>query len=230
MAVAATESAKIQATIQGISLAVTGSVLGKEVDAFGVDVQMQSLDDPESERNELVSSHATLMFARNKAHAAFIEYEKLRGSPPLFSVAFETGLDRLVDGTHDFFTWVVIYNGKNFGSSRTQSFCLPPSILAHLQNTSMQKKDAERIIFGTLACLPLTNPSPLTSAATSPRSPARSAILNDTRTTGRDPATPLGAIAHLLHGKMTWSRYLEPSVVLAFLPFQWRDLFSVIEV
>jgi non-canonical (house-cleaning) NTP pyrophosphatase len=169
VAVAATESAKIQSTIQGISVAVTGSVLGKEVDALGLDVNMQSSDGFDASGLRLTSSHPTLLFARNKAFTAFSEYERLTGTHPHFSIAFETGIDNLVDGTHDFFTWVVIYNGKEFGSSRTQSFCLPPSIMTHLQNTDMQKKDAERIIFGSLASLPLGTCSPLVAGGTPPR-------------------------------------------------------------
>ena len=227
VAVAATEAAKIQSTIQGISLGVTGSVLGKEVDAVGMDVQGHSIDDDETSM-ALLASSPTLLYARNKAFSAFNEYEKIKGMNPHFSIAFECGLDSLVDGTHDFFTWVVIYNGKEFGSSRSQSFCLPPSIMSHLQNTGMQKRDAERIIFGSLAALPLA--SSHHTPGSSPKSPPRSSIISNQHSAIGNPATPKGAIAHLLHGKMTWSRYLEQSVVLAFLPFQWHDLFSVIEL
>lgn len=222
VAVAASEAAKIQSTIQGISLAVTGSVLGKEVDALGIPVN------PECEGLILEASDPTLLFARSRALAAYIEYEKRLGVHPHFSISFESGIDSLVDGTSDFFTWVVIFNGKEFGSSRSQSFLLPPSILTHLQNTGMLKKDAEQIIFGSLASLPVSFTSP-TNSNISPKSPSRSSILNEQRARS-NPSTPQGAIAHLLHGKMTWSRYLEPSVVLAFLPFQWNDLYAVIEL
>jgi non-canonical (house-cleaning) NTP pyrophosphatase len=230
VAVAATEAAKIQSTIQGISLAVTGSVLGKEVDAFGVDVCREgpSYADSDGDAGALEASNPTLLFARNQAYAAYAEYERQRGVLPHFSIAFETGIDRLVDGTNDFFTWVVIFNGKEFGSSRSQSFLLPPSIMTHLQNTGMQKRDAEKIIFGSLASLPVGNATSPNSHSP-PKSPSRSSILNEHRS-GPNPATPQGAIAHLLHGKMTWSRHLEPSVVLAFLPFQWQELYSVVEL
>lgn len=228
VAVAATEAAKIQSTIQGISVGVTGSVLGKEVDALGMNVHVHNMEEEEYSTGALLASSPTLLYARNKAFTAFSEYEKIKGSNPHFSIAFECGLDSLVDGTHDFFTWVVIYNGKEFGSSRSQSFCLPPSIMSHLQNNGMQKRDAERIIFGSLASLPLT--MSVQTPGSSPKSPSRSSIISDQSRTVGNPATPKGAIAHLLHGKMTWSRYLEQSVVLAFLPFQWHDLFSVIEL
>lgn len=228
VAVAATESAKIQSAIQGISVGITGSALGKEVDALGLSLPCDSFsnDDPDIDAHALQSSHPTLLFARNQAHAAFMEYERVRDIAPHFSIAFEEGLDRLVDGTNDFFTWVVIYNGKEFGCSRTQSFLLPPSIMTHLESTGMQKKDAEKIIFGSLASLPL---EPV-STVSPPKSPSRATILEEKRQGVVSPATPQGAMAHLLHGKVTWTRYLEPSVVLAFLPFQWHELYSVVEI
>jgi non-canonical (house-cleaning) NTP pyrophosphatase len=237
VAVAALDPAKIQATVQGISIAITGNPLGKEVDARGFDYENRT-GIPDVIGRELQDNRTSFENAKERAQWAFQEYERQIGRQPHCSIAFEIGIDKLPDFRFEVFTWTVIYNGSRFGSSRTQSFEVPPTILMHLQSTGMLKRDAERLLFGGTtvvgrrdggygsdASVGSASPSPVKSATSTPLSGPRTPN-NDSQGGGGTK----GAIVHMLRGKMTWPRFLEPSVILAFLPFEWNDLYSIIEL
>ena len=237
VAVAALDPAKIQATVQGISIAITGNPLGKEVDARGFDYENRT-GIPDATGRELQDNSTSFENAKMRAHWAFYEFERQIGKQPHCSIAFEIGIDKLPDFRFEIFTWTVIYNGSRFGSSRTQSFEVPPSVLMHLQSTGLLKRDAERLLFGGAAYAGSSGPrrdnygsdASVGSGSPSPMKSAASTPASGPRTPMDSQGGTKGAIVHMLRGKMTWPRFLEPSVILAFLPFEWNDLYSIIEL
>jgi non-canonical (house-cleaning) NTP pyrophosphatase len=252
IAIAADDSAKIQATIQGISIAMTGNPLGKEIDVRTIYLDSKLSESDEISRCRLQNSSETYTYARKIARDVYIEYEQSLGKPPDFGISFELGIERLDGFEYEAFFWIVMYNGNRFGSSRTQSMLLPTSVIANLEAHGMLKKEAESLLFGrpravvskrkkNAASSQFLQPDatalrspPSRDRASLTRAPSDLSSVTSPSALGLMPAFSedviCGVLLNMLHGRMTWAKYMEQSVVLATLPFEWNDMYSVIEL
>jgi hypothetical protein len=153
------------------------------------------------------------------------------------------------DSYHIYY-WIAIYDGTLLNTSRSASIVLPPSLCAHIQRNpshphpsrgSLKTEretdeyfpfkpgefhceiDIEEELVAAILRLGessgegnLTSPVPLGSNRNSQFSIAH--------------ALSGGIVGWLTAGKITRAHYLQSAVQLAFIPFQWRDLFEVTDV
>jgi non-canonical (house-cleaning) NTP pyrophosphatase len=251
IAIAADDSAKIQATIQGISIAMTGNPLGKEIDVRTIYLDSKLSESDTISGCRLQNSAETYKYARKIARDVYIEYEQSLGKSPDYGISFELGIERLDGFEYEAFFWIVMYNGNKFGSSRTQSMLLPTSVITNLEAHGMLKKEAENLLFGrpqavvskkkknsSSLYIPIDSAGhrspPSRDRASISRPPSDISSLTSPTAAAVVPAfsesVVCGVLLNMLHGRMTWAKYMEQSVVLATLPFEWNDMYSVIEL
>lgn len=128
---------KVQAVVQGISRAITGTPLGQEVDV--------QCFEHSGHKKQCFGDEDTLARAIDHAHSAYANYQNAFSQPPNFSVGFECGVTAH-ESYLDCYSWVVIYDGHREGTSRTASYILPPAVSA-LVLSGFSVKEAHNIVF-----------------------------------------------------------------------------------
>jgi len=139
IAVGSKNPAKIAAVSQGF---ITAFRLQDSSDLLleGFDVDSGVAEQP-------VGDTETKQGAMNRAKNAFEAYITTNGSPPSYSVGLEGGISTKEMGqTMECSAWMVVYNGKTYGSARTATFMLPESV-AQLVRDGMELGVADDTVF-----------------------------------------------------------------------------------
>lgn len=149
------------------------------------------------------------------------------------------------DSYHIYY-WIAIYDGTLLNTSRSASIVLPPSLCAHIQR---KRPSRDSLGIGRAGDKYSSSKPAELHCEIDIEEELIAAILRLGETSGEDNLTspvPVGSnrnsqfsIAHALSGgivgwlttgKITRAQYLQSAVQLAFIPFQWRDLFEVTDV
>ena len=149
------------------------------------------------------------------------------------------------DSYHIYY-WIAIYDGTLLNTSRSASIVLPPSLCAHIQR---KRPSRDSLVIGRGGDKYSSSKPAELHCEIDIEEELIAAILRLGETSGEDNLTspvPIGSnrnsqfsIAHALSGgivgwlttgKITRAQYLQSAVQLAFIPFQWRDLFEVTDV
>ena len=138
IAVGSKNPAKIAAASEGFMTAFRLEKSDLLLEGFDVDsgVSDQPVGDAETKQG-----------ATNRAKSAFEAYLSLNGSPPCYSIGLEGGIStKDANETMECSAWMVVYNGKTIGSSRTATFALPESV-AQLVRGGMELGLADDTVF-----------------------------------------------------------------------------------
>ena len=135
--VGSTNRVKIDAGIAGLQKTSLGA---KVINAVGLNVPSGVSDQPMNDAETKTGSI-------NRAHAAYIEYERVNQCKPDYSIGMEGGIS-ISDGNMECFAWITIFNGVKLGSSRTATFSLPKKIM-ELVEQGYELGDADDIVFNT---------------------------------------------------------------------------------
>jgi len=120
VAVGSRNPIKIKAAIEGIQQAL--QIENNNILAEGFDVPSGVPDQPNG-------SEETKRGATSRAVKAFDAYVALHNSKPTYSIGLEGGIEEEESGNNMVCAaWMVIYNGSKFGSAKTATFTIPPSI------------------------------------------------------------------------------------------------------
>lgn len=140
VAVGSLNPVKINAARSGLSQGFQIDIPADNVIGFNVPslVPDQPIGDAETKQGAL-----------NRAKSAYDAYCLLNNMKPSYGVGLEGGIQVLNDGSNDMecFAYMVIYDGKKYGSSRTCSFTLPKAISTLVQS-GLELGDADDAVFG----------------------------------------------------------------------------------
>lgn len=153
--------------------------------------------------------------------------------------------------SYQMFYWVMMFDGDKMNSSRSASICLPPSLCAHIQKreqdfarhhalarSQQQRQDQS----GGRPPPPLVSifdfdldvEEELVAAilregdASSPYGSHASALPAGVLSIAN--ALSGGIVGWLTGGRMTRASYLQSVVQLAYMPFQWKNLYEMTDV
>ena len=145
IAVGSKNPVKIQASVDGIrdSLQLSKDS-STQIVAKGYDVSSDVPDQP-------IGDEQTKLGAQNRAFKAWNEFKhQNNGIEPQYSIGLEGGISS-IDANKEIecFAWMVIYNGKQYGYSRTCTFQLPEAISSLVRN-GMELGDADDAVFNTI--------------------------------------------------------------------------------
>jgi inosine/xanthosine triphosphatase len=155
IAVGSLNPVKLRASTEGAQ-----RVLANRASQSGgtVEVKSQGYNVPSGVNDQPFGDDETLRGAKNRAVAAFLAHvTSTGGERPLVSIGLEGGVDYMpaaaeseTGATRELqtFAWIAVYDGKNFGVSRTGTLHLPPRI-SQLVLGGMELGAADDLVFGT---------------------------------------------------------------------------------
>lgn len=113
-------------------------------------VTVHGISVPSGVSPQPMSNRETRIGAENRARCAYLEYYRTHGQHADYAVGIEGGLGQ-EDGD-DYkqlfcFGWVVVFNGRDIGSSRSASFLLPPAV-SLLVHSGVELSAADDMVFG----------------------------------------------------------------------------------
>lgn len=154
-------------------------------------ITIHPFDVQSSVRQQPFGDDETLAGAKHRAVSAFDSFFQNFGRKVDYAIGLEGGISSEDADVMECFAWVVIYDGKSFGQSKTGTFLLPPGITA-LVKSGMELGAADDLFFGR----------------------------EKSGQTG-------GTVGYLTKDLISRTLYYEPSVILAFVPFFWSELYGV---
>ena len=90
------------------------------------DLLLEGFDVDSGVSEQPVGDTETKQGAINRAKSAYEAYILKNGTPPCYSVGLEGGIStKETNQPMECSAWMVVYNGKTFGSARTATFMLP---------------------------------------------------------------------------------------------------------
>lgn len=121
-----------------------------------VRVESRGFNVPSGVRDQPFGDDETLSGAKNRAVAAFDAFVKAEGARPHVSIGLEGGVDFMPSMSAvesaprelQTFAWIAVYDGANFGVSRTGTLHLPLRI-SELVLGGMELGVADDLVFGT---------------------------------------------------------------------------------
>ncbi len=139
LAIGSKNPIKVEAAVSGVTKVYPGA----SVEHVGYNVPSGVSDQPFGDLE-------TLAGAKSRARAAFAAYQLEYGRKPTFSVGLEGGVDFSVTSKEilQAFAWIVAYDGKSEGCSRTATFDLP-KVISELVLGGTELGAADDIVFGT---------------------------------------------------------------------------------
>jgi hypothetical protein len=186
-------------------------------------------------------------FGRSCEYAVGIVFCVARDEDALSNDRLSTDSSLFLDQSlsYHIYYWIAIFDGVMLNTSRSASIVLPPSLCAHIQSKTADlpsprgemksmtpqrlssefhsEIDVEEELIAAILRLGqadgdegLMNPTPLDSNRNSHFSIAH--------------ALSGGIVGWLTSGKISRAHYLQSAIQLAFIPFQWKDLFEVTDV
>ncbi len=176
---------KIQTTKNGFSSVFNDKLLN----IHGYSVESGVKDQP-------FGIEETLLGAKNRAISAFIEFQTEFGDKPNYSIGIEGGISTDANDTLlkrgqilECFAWIVIYDGVNFGMSKTATLTLP-KIISNYICDGVELGDADDIVFRSI-----------------------------------NSKQKSGVVGHLTKNLIDRTAYYDQSVILAFAPFMWANMY-----
>jgi inosine/xanthosine triphosphatase len=132
---------KVNAAKQGFCLAM--KLNEQDVDIEGHDVPSGVSDQP-------IGDEEIKLGATNRARSCYSAFKDLNGCVPYYSIGIEGGIINSGNGTEDeemeCYAWIVVFDGTQFGKSKTASFILP-GMIADLIKGGMELGDADDAVF-----------------------------------------------------------------------------------
>ena len=131
--VGSTNPVKVNAAMSGIEKSFDNA---GGFNCIGLDVTSDVSDQP-------VGDEETKLGAINRARNAFLAYNRKFSEYPEFSIGMEGGVALVSDESNvlssmECFAWIAVYDGKQFGLSRTASFILPNVIRDLIMEEGME--------------------------------------------------------------------------------------------
>lgn len=182
IAVGSKNPVKLSSSTNGARHALQAYLAGCDVESSGFDVASGVSSQPLGDRE-------TKSGAKQRSLEAYEAYKAANeGRSPDFAIGLEGGVSD-ENGEMECMAWIVVYDGENYGSSKTGTFTLPKRI-RELVLSGMELGDADDLVFGSV----------------------------NSKQKG-------GTVGHLTRGVIDRSKYYESTVVMAFIPLLWSDLY-----